>query len=111
MAAGSFGAGDTVSAHVELEDNGPDGYMLHVTTTTGKHSFHVDPSDLDDALHGYRMHMLEGEVVRREREAAGGVSWQAYRDGFACVSPEDEWIEMLREQGDLSRKRDRENAA
>lgn len=76
----------------------------------GTHEFVVDPAMLDEALREWRYAELEAEVVRRERASAGGVSWQAYRDGFACHDPEGSYVEMLAEQADLARKREREGA-
>ena len=81
-------------------------WTLVLEDQNGTHLFPCEPALLDDALAPWRAHEFEAEVVRAEREAAGRQPWAA----FACVSPEDDWVEMMREQGDLLRKREREGA-
>jgi hypothetical protein len=85
-----------------------DGWHVVLEGDFGKHDFRCDPEDFKQGLRPYDDHMLEGEVVRREFEAAGRVSWDAYKLAQSRMDPE--WAEELRVATDLARKSAREGA-
>ena len=93
------------AAYLECE---MEGWVLVIEDLNGTHIFPCDPQLIEDALHPYRMHVLEGEAVRREREGAGGVSWEEFRRSQARMDPE--WAEELAESVDLMRKQAKENS-
>lgn len=88
-----------------------DGYVqswtLVLEVGRSDHRFLVDPAMLDEALHDWRMGELQGEIVRREREAAGNITLTEYR----CPDPESDFFEWAREAGDLHRKAVRERGS
>jgi hypothetical protein len=84
------------------------GWLLVLDDDSGTHSFRVDPQMVDDALERWRLHMLEGEVIRREYEATGRVSWDAYKLAHSRFDPE--WADELRAAVDHARKQAREGA-
>ena len=91
-------------------------WVLVLEDDFGTHSFQVEPEMIELALAPWRDHVLEGEIVRREFEAAGRPSWakhmaDAKLTRYECSDPEGDWQEMLREQADLLRKREREGAS
>ena len=90
---------------------GPDGNTLILDSDEGTRTLPITDDalgELDRALNPFREHMAEGEAVRQEYEAAGGVSWDAYQNACASTDPEGDWFEMLRNQVDFSRKVRRE---
>lgn len=84
-------------------------WVLILEDAFGTHQFPCDPELLDSALGPWRQHIAEGEAVRRERIAAGGISWREYMESQARNDPD--WAEALRESADLLRKSERESAA
>ena len=82
------------------------GWILVLEDLNGTHLFPCDPALIEAALQPWRMHELEGELVRREFEASGRVSWDEYRAAQERTDPE--WADGLAEAADLARKRDRE---
>lgn len=96
--------------HAYLEDDGPDGMTLVLEDDMGTKHLPIGWDGLealDKALDPWRLHMLEGEIVRREREAAGNVSWGEYRQAQARLDPD--FAEQLAESADFMRKRYLEN--
>jgi hypothetical protein len=49
-------------------------WLLVLEDDFGTHSFRVDPEMVEAALQPWRDHILEGELVRSEYEAAGRIS-------------------------------------
>lgn len=98
--------------HAYLEDDGPDGMTLVLEGDMGSQHFPIGWEGLealDKALDPFRMHKLEGEIVRREREAAGNVTWGEFRQAQARMDPE--WAEELTAAVDWARKAAREGAS
>lgn len=91
---------------VRLENDMGD-WTLVIVSANGTSAFPVHPEMVDDALAGWRQHMSDGEAVRVEREAAGGISFEAYRE--AQSRTDADWDQNLAELGDFLRKREREN--
>ena len=83
-------------------------WVLVLEDDFGTHSFHVDPEMVEIALQPWRDYVLEGEIVRREFEASGRVSWDEYRASQERTDPE--WADALIDSVDMLRKRDREGA-
>ena len=95
---------------ITLVDDGPDGQTLVIESADGTSQFHGHNIHelLHEALAPYREHLAEGEAVRQEFVASGGVSWDEFRESVSRVDPE--YGELLREQADLFRKAEREDA-
>ena len=89
-----------------IDYNGPDGNTLVLDSDVGTYTLPISDEalgELDVALNPYRMHVLEGEVVRREFEAAGRVSWDEFAE-----QAEDPG-EQARYLADVARKLARES--
>jgi hypothetical protein len=100
------------AVHLESDEGR---WILVLEDDFGTHSFQVDPEMVELALQPWREHVLEGEIIRLERERAGRPSWAQYigdapRVHYECPDPEGDWAEMVREQADALRKRNREGA-
>lgn len=97
-----------MTAHSVLLENDEGHYSLIIEDDLGSHIFAVNPQDVLDAVAGYRAHLAEGEAVRAERAAAGGISWAAYTE--ARERTDSDWDQNLAELGDHLRKQERENS-
>lgn len=83
-----------------------DGWHLQVDDDRGQRfDWCVDPQLIEDALARWREHMAEGEAVRRERAAAGSVSYREAHDDEHSVR-----IDEIRAAGDQTRKAAKEGA-
>jgi hypothetical protein len=78
------------AAYLEPDEGG---WVLVLEDDFGTHSFRVDPEMVETALQPWRDHVLEGELVRREFEASGRMSWESYKESQARTEP-DLWDEM-----------------
>ena len=92
------------AAYLESDEGG---WVLVIDDLNGTHHFPCDPALVEAALQPWKMHMLEGEIVRQERVAAGNVTWGEFKRSQARTDPE--WSEQLAESADFFRKYEREN--
>ena len=93
------------NAYLESDEGS---WVLVLEDVNGTHLFPCDPQLIEDALKPWRLHELEGEIVRREYVAAGRPSWDEYVRAQARTDPE--FAEIALEGADLARKMIREGA-
>lgn len=90
-------------------DGTVESWTLVLEDDFGSHRFDVDPEMLLAALRPWVHAQIEGELVRRRRQKAGGVSWDGFRRSQARTDPE--WSDELAAAADHFRKFGREHRA
>lgn len=87
----------------EIDTESPDGYVdVWMDTFEAVRLYEL----LRKTIGGY---VAEMERYKAEFDRATPEERTQVLHGYACCEPEEEWIEMMREQADLQRKARREN--